>query len=88
MRAQLEESMGALDVWCPPFEGYFTLKDQDGETETIDCGPEVKRFDDLKVPLGSSARPLARPVEVLRRESPKVRRASSSAIRPGYSSRR
>ena len=26
-----------------------TLKDQDGETETIHCGPEVKRFDELKV---------------------------------------
>lgn len=26
-----------------------TLKDQDGETETIYCGPEVKRFDELKV---------------------------------------
>ena len=27
----------------------ITLKDQDGETETIHCGPEVKRFDELKV---------------------------------------
>lgn len=27
----------------------ITLKDQDGETETIYCGPEVKRFDELKV---------------------------------------
>jgi hypothetical protein len=26
-----------------------SLKDQDGETETIYCGPEVKRFDELKV---------------------------------------
>ena len=26
-----------------------TLKDKDGETETISCGPEVKRFDELKV---------------------------------------
>ena len=26
-----------------------TLKDKDGETETIHCGPEVKRFDELKV---------------------------------------
>jgi hypothetical protein len=26
-----------------------TLKDKDGETETIYCGPEVKRFDELKV---------------------------------------
>jgi Cu/Ag efflux protein CusF len=26
-----------------------TLKDQDGELETIKCGPEVKRFDELKV---------------------------------------
>jgi Cu/Ag efflux protein CusF len=26
-----------------------TLKDQDGDTETIYCGPEVKRFDELKV---------------------------------------
>ena len=27
----------------------ITLKDPDGETETIYCGPEVKRFDELKV---------------------------------------
>jgi hypothetical protein len=27
----------------------LTLKDKDGETETIYCGPEVKRFDELKV---------------------------------------
>ena len=27
----------------------LTLKDKDGETETIHCGPEVKRFDELKV---------------------------------------
>ena len=27
----------------------ITLKDHDGETETIYCGPEVKRFDELKV---------------------------------------
>ncbi len=26
-----------------------TLKDKDGEEETIYCGPEVKRFDELKV---------------------------------------
>ena len=26
-----------------------TLKDAEGETETIYCGPEVKRFDELKV---------------------------------------
>ena len=26
-----------------------TLKDKDGEIETIHCGPEVKRFDELKV---------------------------------------
>ena len=26
-----------------------TLKGKDGETETIHCGPEVKRFDELKV---------------------------------------
>jgi Cu/Ag efflux protein CusF len=26
-----------------------SLKDEDGETETIYCGPEVKRFDELKV---------------------------------------
>ena len=26
-----------------------TLKDKDGELETIHCGPEVKRFDELKV---------------------------------------
>jgi Cu/Ag efflux protein CusF len=26
-----------------------TLKDEDGEVETIYCGPEVKRFDELKV---------------------------------------
>lgn len=26
-----------------------TLKDKDGELETIHCGPEVKRFDQLKV---------------------------------------
>ena len=26
-----------------------TLKDKDGDTETIKCGPEVKRFDELKV---------------------------------------
>jgi len=26
-----------------------TLKDKEGETETIHCGPEVKRFDELKV---------------------------------------
>jgi hypothetical protein len=26
-----------------------TLKDKDGATETIHCGPEVKRFDELKV---------------------------------------
>jgi Cu/Ag efflux protein CusF len=26
-----------------------TLKDDEGETETIYCGPEVKRFDELKV---------------------------------------
>ncbi len=26
-----------------------SLKDQDGDTETIYCGPEVKRFDELKV---------------------------------------
>jgi Cu/Ag efflux protein CusF len=26
-----------------------TLKDADGELETIHCGPEVKRFDELKV---------------------------------------
>jgi hypothetical protein len=26
-----------------------SLKDQDGEIETIYCGPEVKRFDELKV---------------------------------------
>jgi Cu/Ag efflux protein CusF len=26
-----------------------TLKDKDGEVETIYCGPEVKRFDELKV---------------------------------------
>jgi len=26
-----------------------TLKDKDGESETIYCGPEVKRFDELKV---------------------------------------
>jgi Cu/Ag efflux protein CusF len=26
-----------------------TLMDEDGETETIYCGPEVKRFDELKV---------------------------------------
>ncbi len=26
-----------------------TLRDKDGETETIYCGPEVKRFDELKV---------------------------------------
>jgi len=26
-----------------------TLKDKDGEMETIKCGPEVKRFDELKV---------------------------------------
>jgi Cu/Ag efflux protein CusF len=26
-----------------------TLKDQDGEMETVKCGPEVKRFDELKV---------------------------------------
>ena len=26
-----------------------TLKDKDGELETIKCGPEVKRFDELKV---------------------------------------
>jgi Cu/Ag efflux protein CusF len=26
-----------------------TLKDEDGEAETIHCGPEVKRFDELKV---------------------------------------
>jgi hypothetical protein len=26
-----------------------TLKDKDGDTETIYCGPEVKRFDELKV---------------------------------------
>ena len=26
-----------------------TLKDKDGLTETIHCGPEVKRFDELKV---------------------------------------
>ena len=27
----------------------LTLKDKDGDTETIHCGPEVKRFDELKV---------------------------------------
>jgi hypothetical protein len=27
----------------------ITLKDKDGEVETIHCGPEVKRFDELKV---------------------------------------
>ena len=27
----------------------LTLKDKDGETETVYCGPEVKRFDELKV---------------------------------------
>ena len=27
----------------------LTLKDKDGETETVFCGPEVKRFDELKV---------------------------------------
>lgn len=27
----------------------ITLKDKDGEMETIHCGPEVKRFDELKV---------------------------------------
>ena len=27
----------------------LTLKDKDGVTETIHCGPEVKRFDELKV---------------------------------------
>ena len=27
----------------------LTLKDKDGETETVHCGPEVKRFDELKV---------------------------------------
>jgi Cu/Ag efflux protein CusF len=27
----------------------ITLKDKDGATETIHCGPEVKRFDELKV---------------------------------------
>jgi hypothetical protein len=27
----------------------ITLKDKDGEMETISCGPEVKRFDELKV---------------------------------------
>ena len=26
-----------------------TLKDKEGESETIHCGPEVKRFDELKV---------------------------------------
>ena len=26
-----------------------TLKDKEGEMETIKCGPEVKRFDELKV---------------------------------------
>jgi Cu/Ag efflux protein CusF len=26
-----------------------TLKDKEGDTETIKCGPEVKRFDELKV---------------------------------------
>jgi Cu/Ag efflux protein CusF len=26
-----------------------TLKDMEGDTETIKCGPEVKRFDELKV---------------------------------------
>src|SRR5574341_1006286 len=26
-----------------------TLKDKDGDMETIYCGPEVKRFDELKV---------------------------------------
>jgi hypothetical protein len=26
-----------------------TLRDKDGETETIYCGPEVRRFDELKV---------------------------------------
>ena len=26
-----------------------TLRDKDGESETIYCGPEVKRFDELKV---------------------------------------
>jgi len=26
-----------------------TLKDKDGVTETVKCGPEVKRFDELKV---------------------------------------
>ena len=27
----------------------LTLKDKDGDTETVHCGPEVKRFDELKV---------------------------------------
>jgi hypothetical protein len=27
----------------------ITLKDEDGELETIKCGPEVRRFDELKV---------------------------------------
>jgi Cu/Ag efflux protein CusF len=27
----------------------ITLKDKDGDMETIHCGPEVKRFDELKV---------------------------------------
>ena len=26
-----------------------TLKDKDGDMETVYCGPEVKRFDELKV---------------------------------------
>jgi ribosomal 50S subunit-recycling heat shock protein len=30
-------------------ERLLTLKDKDGEVETIYCGPEVKRFDELKV---------------------------------------
>jgi hypothetical protein len=30
-------------------ERLVTLKDQEGEVETIYCGPEVKRFDELKV---------------------------------------
>jgi Cu/Ag efflux protein CusF len=30
-------------------ERLVTLRDEDGELETIHCGPQVKRFDELKV---------------------------------------
>ena len=33
----------------------LTLKDKDGDTETILCGPEVKRFDELKVGVNALA---------------------------------